>query len=180
MTEKTLSCSTRRFMAVASMAGSNWVSMTIIWYLRPCTPPRALMSSRDARTASTSFSPRKPAAPEIGARTPTRICVSDTPCELGPSAFTDPACSPPGWPGVAGWPGSGAALEPPARGDAAPPDWLEPDTDAAPAALVPAAALALGAAVPAAALALGAAAGRAAHRGGHRRAAAGLGPRRGR
>src|SRR5581483_11351905 len=87
--KNTCSSSTKRRAAVASVAGSNRVSAEMMRYFRPRTPPLALTSDRYAFTASSSFSPRKPATPERGASTPTLISESDTPCELGPEIFTE-------------------------------------------------------------------------------------------
>src|SRR5439155_1012343 len=64
MRAKTRSCSTSFFAAVATRVGSNCESATTVRTWRPRMPPAALTIPKTPRMASTSFSPRKPAAAE--------------------------------------------------------------------------------------------------------------------
>src|SRR5256714_11434558 len=120
MRAKTLSCSTSFFAAVATRVGSNCESATTVRTWRPGMPPAALTIPNAPRMASTSFSPRKPAAPDSGATTPMVMSLSVTPCEWAPLTETgsggmgnappgEPAAGPPAADGVA--PAAGLAAD---------------------------------------------------------------------
>src|SRR5437764_342481 len=113
MRAKTLSCSTSFFAAVATRVGSNCESATTVRTWRPRIPPAALTIPNTPRMASTSFSPRKPAAPDSGATTPIVMSLSVTPCEWAPLTET-------GSGGMGNAPPDGPAAVGPAAGCVAP------------------------------------------------------------